>query len=101
MLRSKCVKFFHDKKNDCAQCDAKFSNHEDLVKHVRHEHHRTIVKCQYCGKEFLHEKDRLHHSREEHEKMLRERSHRASYPDEYTKPQDRVDKQTHNFSDNL
>lgn len=95
------LKFLHDKKNDCTQCDAKFSNHEDLVKHVRHEHHRTIVKCQYCGKEFLHEKDRLHHSREEHKEMLRKRSHRESYPDEYSKPQDRIDKQTHNFSDNL
>jgi len=93
--------FFHSKKNDCIQCSSKFSNHEDLVKHVRHEHHGTIVKCQYCGKEFLHEKDRLHHSREEHKKTLENRSHRESYPGEYTNPQDKVDKQTHHFSDNL
>lgn len=71
------------------------------MKHVRHEHHRTIVKCQYCGREFLHEKDRLHHSRKEHEEMLRKRSHRESYPDEYAKTQDSVDKHTHHFSDNL
>jgi len=95
------MKFFHDKKNNCTQCDDTFSNHEELVIHVRHEHHRTIVKCQYCGKEFLHEKNRLHHSRKEHEEILRKRSHKSSYPDEYSKPQDRVDKQTHNFSDNL
>jgi hypothetical protein len=27
------------KKNNCIQCEAKFSNHDDLVVHVRHEHH--------------------------------------------------------------
>lgn len=88
------------KKNNCTQCDAKFSNHEDLVTHVRHEHHKTIVKCQKCGKEFIHEKDRLHHARKEHEEEMRERSRKASYPDEY-KTQDRVDKYRARFSDKL
>ena len=68
------MKFFHNKINDCIQCDAKFPNHTDLVVHVRREHHKTIVKCQYCGKEFIHEKDRLHHARKEHKNMLEERS---------------------------
>lgn len=94
------MKFFHDKKNDCTQCNAKFSNHEELVVHVRHEHHKTIVKCQYCGKEFIHEKDRLHHSREEHKQMLEERSRRESHPDEYH-TQNRVDKFRSRFSDKL
>lgn len=51
------------KKNNCTQCGSKFSNHEDLVKHVRHEHHKTIVKCQKCGQEFIHEKDKQCHAR--------------------------------------
>ena len=59
------------KKNNCTQCEAKFSNHDDLVVHVRHEHHKTIVKCQKCGREFIHEKDRLHHARKEHEEDIR------------------------------
>jgi len=95
------MKFFHNKKNDCIQCDAKFSSHEELVKHVRHEHHKTIVKCQKCGKEFIHEKDRLHHARKEHEEEMRERSHRESYPEERGIPQDRVDKHTSHFDDKL
>jgi DNA-directed RNA polymerase subunit RPC12/RpoP len=70
------------KKNNCIQCKAKFSNHEDLVVHVRHEHHKTIVKCQKCGKEFIHEKDRLHHARKEHEEEMRKRSNKKSYPEE-------------------
>lgn len=55
------------KKNNCTQCDAKFSNHDNLVVHVRHEHHKTILKCEKCGQEFIHEKDRLHHARNERE----------------------------------
>lgn len=89
------------KKNNCIQCDAKFSNHEDLVKHVRKEHHHAIVKCSECGKEFIHEKDRLHHARKEHEEKMRERSHRSSYPEEKGTVQDRVDKHTSHFGDKL
>ena len=89
------------KKNNCTQCVAKFSNHEDLVKHVRHEHHKTIVKCEKCGKEFIHEKDRLHHSRKEHEEEMRERSHRESYPEKRGTTQNRVDKYTSHFDDQL
>ena len=92
------MKFFHNKKDDCIQCNAKFSNHEDLVSNVRHEHHKTIVKCQYCGKEFIHEKDRLHHSREEHKNMLEERSRKESHPENY-KTQSRVDAFRSRFSD--
>jgi len=94
------MNLFHDKKNDCTQCDAKFSTHEELVIHVRHEHHKTIVQCQICGKEFIHEKDRLHHSRKEHEELMRKRSHRDSYPDEHN-TQNRVDKFRARFSDKL
>ncbi|MDH3766389.1 MAG: hypothetical protein OER82_11355 [Nitrosopumilus sp.] len=68
--------------------------------HVRHEHHKTIVKCQKCGKEFIHEKDRLHHARKEHEEEMRKRSHRSSYPDEYN-TQNRIDKFRSRFSDKL
>jgi NAD-dependent SIR2 family protein deacetylase len=89
------------KKNNCIQCKEKFSNHEDLVKHVRHIHHKTIVKCQKCGKEFIHEKDRLHHARKEHEEEMRERSHRSSYPEEYGDTQDRVNRHTSHFDDKL
>ena len=89
------------KKNNCTQCEEKFSNHEDLVKHVRHVHHKTIVKCQKCGQEFIHEKDRLHHARKEHEEEMRERSHRSSYPEEYGTPQDRVNRHTSHFDDKL
>lgn len=89
------------KKNNCTQCKEKFSNHEDLVKHVRHVHHKTIVKCQKCGKEFIHEKDRLHHARKEHEEEMRERSHRNSYPEEYGSTQDKVNRHTGHFDDKL
>lgn len=69
------MNLFGKSKNDCIQCDAKFSNHEDLVKHVRKEHHHAIVKCSECGKEFIHEKHRLEHFRKEHkEKKNRERT---------------------------
>ncbi len=96
----KIMRFFHNKKNDCIQCDAKFDSHDDLVKHVRHEHHKTIVICQYCKKEFIHEKDRLHHSREEHKHMLEKRSRKDSHPEEY-KTQSRVDAFKSRFSDKL
>ena len=89
------------KKNNCIQCDAKFSNHEDLIKHVKHEHHKTLVKCHKCGREFIHEKDRLHHARKEHEEELRDRSHRSSYPDEFGTTQDRVNRHTSHFDDKL
>ena len=94
------MKFFHNKKNDCIQCNAIFSNHEDLVSHVRHEHHKTIVKCQYCGKEFIHEKDRLHHAREKHKNMLEERSRKESHPVNY-ETQSRIDAFRSRFSDKL
>ena len=62
-------------KNNCIQCEEKFSNHDELLKHVRKVHHHTIVKCTECGKEFIHEKHRLHHFREEHkEKKARDRT---------------------------
>jgi hypothetical protein len=91
---------FSKNNNDCTQCEEKFSNHDDLVVHVRHEHHKTIVICQKCGKEFIHEKDRLHHARKEREEEMRKRSHRRSYPDEYS-TQSRVDKFRSRFGDNL
>lgn len=94
------MKNLFSKKNNCIQCAAKFTNHDDLVTHVRHNHHKTIVKCQYCGKEFIHEKDRLHHSRKEHKKMLEERSRKESYSENY-KTQSRVDAFRARFSDKL
>lgn len=94
------MRFFHNKKNDCIQCDTKFDNHDDLVKHVRHEHHKTIVICQQCKREFIHEKDRLHHAREEHKHKLDERSRKDSHPEEY-KTQSRVDAFRSRFSDKL
>lgn len=87
-------------KNNCIQCDAKFSNHEDLVKHVRKEHHKTIVKCEHCGKEFIHEKDRLHHARKEHEDELRKRTLRKLDSDKYD-TQSRVDAFRSRFHDKL
>ena len=94
------VRFFHNKKNDCTQCSMKFDSHDDLVKHVRHEHHKTIVICQQCKREFIHEKDRLHHAREEHKHKLEERSRKDSHPEEY-KTQSRVDAFRSRFSDKL
>jgi hydrogenase maturation factor HypF (carbamoyltransferase family) len=99
-LDDEIMRFFHNKKNDCIQCDAKFDNHDDLVKHVRHEHHKTIVICQQCKREFIHEKDRLHHAREEHKHKLEERSRKDSHPEEY-KTQSRVDAFRSRFSDKL
>ena len=69
------MNFFTNSKNNCTECNEKFTNHEDLVKHVRKEHHHTIVKCSECGREFIHEKHRLEHFRKEHkEKKTRERN---------------------------
>lgn len=66
---------FRNKKNDCTECSEKFSNHDELVKHVRKVHHHTIVKCTECGQEFIHEKHRLEHFRKEHkEKKARKRT---------------------------
>ncbi len=98
-LDDEILRFFHNKKNDCIQCDAKFDDHDDLLKHVRHEHHKTIIICQHCKKEFIHEKDRLHHARE-HKHMLAERSRIESHPEEY-KTQSRVDAFRSRFSDKL
>lgn len=95
------LNFLHRNKHKCDQCDEKFQNYDDLIQHARHVHHHTIVTCTTCGKEFIHEHDRLHHAREEHQELMKERSHRASYPDEFQKPQDRVEKSTHKFSDDL
>lgn len=69
------MNLFRKSKNDCIQCNAKFSNHDDLVKHVRKEHHHAIVKCSECNKEFIHEKHRLEHFRKEHkEKKAKDRN---------------------------
>jgi len=69
------MNLFKNSKNNCTECSEKFSNHDDLVKHVRKEHHHTIVKCSDCGREFIHEKHRLEHFRKEHkEKKTRDRN---------------------------
>jgi len=93
--------FFHRKKNKCEQCDERFTTYDELIHHARHIHHHQIVKCTGCGKEFIYEKDRRHHARKEHEKKMFERSHKEPHHDERRTPQDRVDKQTHHFSDEL
>jgi len=93
--------FRRRKKNNCDQCGEKFENYDELIKHARHIHHHPIVKCQYCGKEFIHEKDRLHHAREEHQKELDYRTHRDEYKHKVKPPQEQVDEQTRNFSDNF
>ena len=67
-------------KNNCTQCEEKFSDHEGLVKHVRKVHHHTIVKCAECGQEFIHEKHRLEHFRKEHkEKKMRDRTFKSLF----------------------
>lgn len=93
--------FFHRNKNKCEQCNGKFATYDELIHHARHIHHHQIVKCIGCGKEFIHEGDRLHHARKEHEKKMKERSHKEPHHDERRSPQDRVDKQTRHFSDEL
>ena len=66
---------FFSAKNNCTECDEKFSNHDDLVKHVRKIHHHTIVKCTECGREFIHEAHRREHFKKEHkEKKMRDRT---------------------------
>jgi len=69
------MNLFRNAKNNCTECDEKFTNHEDLVKHVRKIHHHTIVKCNECGQEIIHEKHRLEHFKKEHkEKKARNRT---------------------------
>ena len=96
------MNLFH-KKLQCEQCNKKFASYEDLVDHVRHQHHHAIVKCNNCGKEFIHEKDRLHHSREEHQEKVKGRVHKNEHKHENKapSPQDEVDAHMRNFSDNF
>ena len=92
------------KKFKCEQCTTKFTLYEDLIKHMRHDHHHhEIVKCNECGKEFVHEKDRLHHSREEHQQKIKGRNHKSEHKHEDKSPsaQDEVDAHMRKFSDNL
>jgi uncharacterized Zn finger protein len=84
----------HRRKNICEQCGEKFESYDELIKHSRHIHHSTIVKCQYCGKEIVHEKDRLHHAREEHQKALDYRIHREEYTRKVESTQNTVDEKT-------
>jgi len=68
------------KPNNCTQCKEKFSNHDELVKHVRKIHNHTIVKCTECGQEFIHEKHRLEHFKKEHkEKKARDRTFKSLF----------------------
>ncbi|MGQ0605417.1 MAG: hypothetical protein ACT4OD_00475 [Candidatus Nitrosotenuis sp.] len=67
------MKFFSRSNNNCEFCKVKLESYSDLISHVRHEHHKTIVKCSGCGKEFIHEKDRLLHEREERERKVKNR----------------------------
>ena len=93
---------FHRDKNVCDQCGKKFESYQDLIDHVRHIHHHAIVKCHECGKEFIHERDRLHHVREEHEKKVDQRTHKWEHIHaKKINPQEQVDEQTRNFSDNF
>ncbi|MGC1425835.1 MAG: C2H2-type zinc finger protein [Nitrosotalea sp.] len=91
------------KKLKCKQCTMKFTLYDDLIKHMRHEHHHEIVKCEECGKEFVHEVDRLHHSREEHKKKMEGRIHKSEHKHEDKSPstQDEVDAHMRKFSDNF
>lgn len=87
----------------CEHCHAKFSDYDELISHLRHEHHATIVKCSECGKEFIHEADRLHHARKEHEEKMARRIHKSEHKHEKKSPtpQDEVDAHTRNFGDNF
>jgi len=85
-------------KNNCTQSDAKFSNHKDLVVHVKHDHHKTIVKCQKYGEEFIHEIDFI--TQEKNMKKKWESAHRKSHPDEYC-TQSRIDRFKTRFNDKL
>ncbi|WP_201449364.1 hypothetical protein [Nitrososphaera sp. AFS] len=76
-------------------------NYNDLIAHVRHVHHHSIMKCHECGKEFIHEKDRLHHVREEHLQKEDHRTHKWEHTNKATNPQSDVDEHMHNFGDNF
>jgi Fe2+ or Zn2+ uptake regulation protein len=97
------MELFHRDKLLCEFDHEKFKTYADLVSHYRHVHHHAIVKCRDCGKEFIHEKDRLHHVREEHEKKIDYREHKDSYKKskKTTSPQEEVDENRRNFSDNF
>lgn len=58
------------KKNNCNECNEKFSNEEELARHAKEAHKHNVRKCQKCGKLFLNEKDRLHHIKEERQKEI-------------------------------
>ena len=98
------MNLFHHKVH-CEKCDLKFKHYDELVKHSKDVHHIHVVKCYDCQpqKEFLHEKDRLHHERENHKTEIYNRIHREEFNQEKkdSSLQDRVDKSTKNFSDNL
>ncbi|NAL77785.1 hypothetical protein DYY65_05995 [Nitrososphaera sp. AFS] len=85
----------------CDLCGQKFVNYNDLIAHVRHVHHHSIMKCHECGKEFIHEKDRLHHVREEHLQKEDHRTHKWEHTNKATNPQSDVDEHMHNFGDNF
>ncbi|MDQ3873250.1 MAG: hypothetical protein M3258_06525 [Thermoproteota archaeon] len=87
----------------CDECGEKFIKYEDLINHARHIHHHPIVKCDECGKEFIHEKDRLHHVREEHRRKVEVREHKNlhEHKQKNLAPQEDVDTQRRNFSDNF
>lgn len=91
------------KKFSCDQCKSKFETQQELINHVRHEHHHPIVKCEICGQEFIHEADRLHHARKEHEEKLARHRHENEHKHEIKNPtlQDKVDAHTRNFGDNF
>lgn len=93
----------HKEEFSCDQCDAKFENYDDLIRHAREVHRHAIVRCHDCGKEFIHEKDRLHHVREEHEKksLSRENKNLHRHDVKNPAPQDEVDLHRKKFSDNF
>jgi transcription elongation factor Elf1 len=64
------------KKNQCELCHNSFHKQEHLIKHVKEEHHKPILKCQNCGMQFLHEKERLHHMQDEKKKKIDLRRHK-------------------------
>ncbi len=67
-----------------------------------HIHHQPIVKCNECGREFIHEKDRLHHVREEHEQKTDGIEHKNLHGGKHgLTPQEDVDTNSRNFSDNF
>jgi DNA-directed RNA polymerase subunit M/transcription elongation factor TFIIS len=70
------IGLLHREKNECDDCQEKFSSYDELIIHARDVHKRHVIKCRYCGKQFIHEKDRLHHEREEKEKKVDFRRHK-------------------------